>query len=302
MTDLCCGEATESAEVLVDRLEYALSLAKKQQGVVRFDETILLQMQRRHELTVLLRRSIAEGRFQVWYQPIHCCHKQNFCSAEALLRLSDFDGTPIPPDVFIPLAEETGLISDLTWIVLEDICRLLSSGTVPRLQSVSLNLSMQQLLDPELAGHIRQILDRYAVAPGRIKAEITERFLLHDAACARTQLAALADAGIDIYMDDFGTGYSNLSSVLDYPFTFIKLDRSLVLHVPGDQRAELMLRTLVTMFHSLGKRLITEGVETASQAAYAAGCGSDMIQGFYFARPMPPDQLKAFLDGLPADP
>ena len=95
-------------------------------------------------------------------------------------------------------------------------------------------------------------------------------------------------------MDDFGTGYSNLSSVLHYPFSFTKLDRSLTLNVPGDQRAELMLRTLMTMFHSLGKRLIAEGVETESQAAYLKQCGSDMIQGFYYAKPMPEKQLIRF--------
>ena len=95
-------------------------------------------------------------------------------------------------------------------------------------------------------------------------------------------------------MDDFGTGYSNLTSVLDYPFSFIKMDRSLVLHVPGDQRAELMSSSLMTMFHSLGKRLIVEGVETAQQADYLRSCGADMIQGFYYAKPMPSEQLVTF--------
>ena len=181
--------------------------------------------------------------------------------------------------------------------MLEDICRLLSSGKVPSLRTVSLNLSMQQLLDPDLAAHIKRYLDQYGVSPSRLKVEITARFLLHNARYAQRHLAALEAIGIDIYMDDFGTGYSNLSSVLDYPFTFIKLDRSLVLNVPGDQRAELMLRTLMTMFHSLGKRLIAEGVETESKATYLKQCGSDMIQGFYYSKPMPEERLTAFFNG-----
>ena len=297
MADLCCGQREVPVDQIVEELEYTLALAKQQRGVVRYDEAICRQMQRKKELIALLKRSIQERRFQVWYQPIYCCHDDLFCSAEALLRLSDLDGKPVSPSVFIPLAEETGLIGELTWIVLEDICRLLSSGKVPSLRTVSLNLSMQQLLDPDLAAHIKRYLDQYGVSPSRLKVEITERFLLHNARYAQRQLAALEASGIDIYMDDFGTGYSNLSSVLDYPFTFIKLDRSLVLNVPGDQRAELMLRTLMTMFHSLGKRLIAEGVETESQAAYLKQCGSDMIQGFYYAKPMPEEQLTAFFNG-----
>ena len=95
-------------------------------------------------------------------------------------------------------------------------------------------------------------------------------------------------------MNDFGTGYSNLSSVLDYPFAFIKLDRSLVIHVPEDHRAELMLRTLLTLFHSLGKRVVVEGVESKALADYLKHCGSDMIQGFYYAAPMAKEELIAF--------
>ena len=186
------------------------------------------------------------------------------------------------------------MISELTWIVLEEVCRLLSSGRLPGLKSVSLNLSMRQLLDPELANHIQQYLDQYHVSPDRLKLEITERVLLHDSQYTKRQLAALSAIGVDIYMDDFGTGYSNLSSVLDYAFSFIKLDRSLALHVPGDQQASLMIRSLMTMFHSLGKRLIVEGVETADQADYLRSCGADMIQGFHYARPMPGEDLAAF--------
>ena len=186
------------------------------------------------------------------------------------------------------------MIGELTWIVLEEICRLLSSGQVPGLKTVSLNLSMQQLLDPGLADRIQRYLTEYQLSPDCLKVEITERFLLHDALYAKRQLASLAAIGIQIYMDDFGTGYSNLSSVLDYPFAFIKLDRSLVIHVPEDHRAELMLRTLLTLFHSLGKRVVVEGVESKALADYLKHCGSDMIQGFYYAAPMAKEELIAF--------
>ena len=294
IADLCYNGRESSAMEVLEQLEYTLSRAKEERSIVRFDDALSCQMQRRQEIIDIIRQSIRDHRFHVWYQPIYCCHDNIFCSAEALLRLDDYDGKPISPSVFIPLAEENGMIGDLTWIVLEEICKFLSSGQVPELKTVSLNLSMQQLLDPGLASRIQRYLTQYGLSPDCLKVEITERFLLHDAQYAKRQLSSLAAIGIQIYMDDFGTGYSNLSSVLDYPFAFIKLDRSLVIHVPEDHRAELMLRTLLTLFHSLGKRVVVEGVESAPLASYLKHCGADMIQGFYYAAPMPKQELIAF--------
>lgn len=295
MTDLCCSEGTgNSAEQVLEQLEYALSLAKAKRGVVRFDDQVANSLKHKQELIGTLRRSIQERHFQVWYQPIYTCRDDCFHSAEALLRLTDQDGTIISSDTIIPLAEETGMIGELTWLVLEDVCRLLSSDSVPGLEAVSVNLSMQQLLDANLTQRLCAFLDTYHLTPDRIRLEITERFLLHDARYARQQLAALKTAGFQIYMDDFGVGYSNLSSVLDYPLDCIKLDRSLIRRLPAERRSRLMAETLLTLFHRLGKSLIVEGVETAEQADYLTVQGADMIQGFHFACPMPREALETF--------
>lgn len=295
MTDLCCGESVSgSAEQILEQLEYALSLAKPERGVVRFDDQVARSLRRKQELIGTLRRSIEERRFRVWYQPIYTCREGRFRSAEALLRLMDQEGTIIPSDTIIPLAEETGMIGELTWLMLDEVCRLLSGGTVPGLETVSVNLSMQQLLDADLPNRLRMFLDTRGLTPDRLNLEITERFLLHDARYARQQLKALKAAGFQIYMDDFGVGYSNLSSVLDYPLDCIKLDRSLIRRLPEDHRSRLMAETLLTLFHRLDKTLIVEGVETAEQAAYLMDQGADMIQGFHFACPMPQEALEAF--------
>lgn len=295
MADLCCETSPHgSAEHMLEQLEYALSLAKPNRSVVRFDGQTACSLRRRQELIGTLRRSIQERRFRVWYQPIYCCRDGRFHSAEALLRLMDQDGKIIPPDTIIPLAEETGLIGDLTWLAAEEVCRLLSGGTVPGLESVSINLSMQQLLDADLTQHLQSCLDAWDLTPDRLKLEITERFLLHDARYARQQMESLRAAGFQIYMDDFGVGYSNLSSVLEYPLSCIKLDRSLIHRLPKDPQARLMAETLLTLFHRLDKTLIVEGVETAEQADYLTSQGADMIQGFYFACPMPQEDLDAF--------
>lgn len=302
MTDLCCGNAPNTtAEQVMEWLEYAISLAREERGTVRFDQQVAARLQHKQELISLMRRAIEGRQFQVWYQPIYCCQEGRCRSAEALLRLKDQENALILPSSFIALAEETGMIEDLTWMALGEVCRLLSSETVPGLDAVSVNLSMQQLLNRNLVQHLLELLSPYGLSPSRLRLEITERFLLHDAQYARQQLGALQAAGFQIYMDDFGVGYSNLSSVLDHPLDCIKLDRSLIRRVPSDPHARIMVETLLTLFHKLGKPLVVEGVETAEQAAYLSARGADLIQGFYYARPMPQEDLAVFFQKQEAD-
>lgn len=122
---------------------------------------------------------------------------------------------------------------------------------------------------------------------------------LEDTKRAEAIVSSLTDYGVRFFMDDFGTGYSNLSCVLGLPFEYIKLDRSLIAPLPDDPQADLMVRTLIQLFHGLGKRLIAEGVETASQAELLCRCGADSIQGFYYARPMPEGDFIRFLSTAP---
>lgn len=293
VAEMRCPHLQDEVGDIIERLEYTHLLAKKARGVVCFDENIKAQMVRRSYIIDLIQRSIEQGRFRVFYQPIFSCNAGRFTSAEALLRLSDFDGTPVPPDVFIPLAEESDLIYELTWVVLDNVCRMLSSGeAVP--DSVSVNLSMQQLLDPQLPERIREYLDKYGLDAKRLKLEITERFILNDENYARRLLETLSEIGVEICMDDFGTGYSNLSSVLQYPFSVVKIDRSLIKTLPGNKQAAMMVDSLLQLFHNMDMRVVAEGVEEKIQADYLKERGVDMIQGYYYARPVPIEELDNF--------
>lgn len=294
VSEMRSSQLAEKPSEVVEQLEYTHVLAKENRNIVRFDNSVRSRMVRRSHLIELIQRSIEQGRFQVWYQPIRCCHHDVFCSAEALLRLNEEDGSPVPPNVFIPLAEETGLICELTWIVLENVCELLSTGKT-ELHSVSVNLSMQQLLDPDLPLKIRKYLDKYGVEAERLKLEITERFVLNDAEYARCLLEELRAIGVSVVMDDFGTGYSNLSSVLQYPFSQVKLDRSLIDTIPENAQATMMVDALMQLFHNMNMIVVAEGVEEKVQADYLTGHGVDMIQGYYYARPMPREKLIKFL-------
>lgn len=149
-----------------------------------------------------------------------------FSSAEALRRLGDYDGEPVSPSEFIPLAEETGLIDDLSWIVLEEICMLFGQSR-GKIDSVSINLSMRQFEDRSLSGRIHECLKRSGLSPDKLKIEVTERVLLQDMDYMKMIMEEMTGEGFGFYLDDFGTGYSNISCALSLPLEYIKLDRSL---------------------------------------------------------------------------
>ena len=292
MAEVTCDGQDWTPEQIVDHLEYATRLAKEEdRRLVCFDGEIASRHQRREHLIQTLQTAIERGGFEVWYQPVYDCTCNRFRSAEALLRLRDDQGGLIPPDEFIPLAEETGSIDALCWIVLEDVCRLLGSGEVPGLEIVSINLSMQQFLHRDLGDRIEDALRRHNVAPERLKLEITERVLLDDTNCVQQTMKALHDRRLGFYLDDFGTGYSNFSSALDLPFEAIKLDRSLTADLCAGPRAQLMAETLIPFFHKLGAQVVAEGIENRCQAAMAIHYGADRLQGFCLARPMPGSEL-----------
>lgn len=296
IADLIYTDQEWTTSGLIEYLEYALNLARQTDwGLVHFDTAIHQQLKRKKYLIETMKNAIRDNRFKVWYQPIYCCDSEEFLCAEALLRLTDYNGETVSPEIFIPLAEETGMIRDLSWVVLEEICRLLCTPQGSRLRYISLNVSLQSFLDPSLADNALLCLSRFGLTPDRIKIEITERVLLHDMLLAGAQMDRLVSSGIQIYIDDFGTGYSNFSFVLDSPFECVKIDRSLVKDILTDERKDLTVKTLMKLFHEIGKKLVIEGVENEEQAIRVKNYGADMIQGFFYARPMPEEEFLKFI-------
>lgn len=297
LADLLCDGADWTMGQALEFLEYSLDLARKGGGEpVRFQVQAARLFQRRKELVALMRQSLRDRRFRVWYQPVWDAANRAFTSAEALLRLSTPAGEPVPPSEFIPLAEESDLINDLSWLVLEEVCRLLSGGTVSALESVSINLSMQQFLDPDLVPRLRRCLETYALSPTQLKIEITERVAAQDIGRTAAVMDQLSSMGIHFYLDDFGTGWSNLSCALDLPFQCVKLDHSLLSAYPASPRSRQLIHGLVALFHELDVAVVAEGVETQAQADALGGCGVDWLQGYHLARPMPEEALVTFLN------
>lgn len=179
--------------------------------------------------------------------------------------------------------------------MLEEVCRLLSGNTVPGLESVSINLSMQQFLDPDLVPRLRRCLEAYGLSPRRLKIEITERVADRDTIHTAAVMEQLSAMGVHFYLDDFGTGWSNLSCALDLPFRCVKLDHSLLSTYPASPRSRQLIHGLVALFHELDVAVVAEGVESQAQADALGGCGVDWLQGYHLARPMPEEELASFL-------
>ena len=294
-TDVIYKGQEWNATQIMEYLESGIHYAKKEPGGLRrFDTRLLEQLNRRKRILEIMETSIRERRFKVWYQPVFNLKTNRFSSAEALLRLRDYDSKPVSPSEFIPLAEETGLIDDLSWIVLEEVCMLLGQMG-DKIDSISINLSMQQFEDRNLSGRIHECLNRSGLSPDKLKIEVTERVLLQDMDYMKMMMEEMSGEGFGFYLDDFGTGYSNISCALSLHFEFIKLDRSLLVRVTGDSKTQVFVRSMVETFHAMGQKIVAEGVEDEEQIELLRQFGVDCVQGYYYGRPMPEDEFRAVI-------
>lgn len=298
ITACCCSLVREKqpwdAEQIIDYLDAMNERGKRERlRTVRFDEGVERYVERRRYLTEALSDGIEARSFRVRYQPVLSCASEQFEHAEALLRLVDRDGRPVPTSELVSLAEELGRIDEVSWIMIEEVCRFLAAN--PSAPAVSVNLSMPQLLDAHLGEHLAGLLEAHQVAPERLKIEITERVLAASAQEAGEAMARLAQAGVGCLLDDFGTGYANFSLVMDLPFEAVKIDRSILADITNDAKDRAVVGRIVKMFHDMGMDVVAEGIETREQADVVRTLGVDSIQGYCFAKPLTEEELAVFL-------
>lgn len=297
--------SADSKEEIISGIEYAVARAKlgKAGAAVYGTPEMLKSIRRRDRIVDVLKQSLKTGDFQVYYQPILSLDTHRFTLAESLLRMPDTPMGPLYPNEFIPIAEDTGLIVEITYQVLEQVCvflrRLLDEGR--ELDGISVNFSSLQFSQPDVKERIDQILRTYGIPYGKIKIEITERVVSDNYEMLTGFIAEMHRRGIRFGLDDFGTGYSNISTVFNLPLDTIKLDKSLVDISMLDQKYALAVRQFVRVFKAFGMNVLAEGVETPAQSEFVAGCGCDMIQGYLYARPMPAEQAASLLGRALAD-
>ena len=295
------GLETTAAE-LYENMEYSCAKSHDlKQRYVRCSGEVREEMSRRRYLRERIRTVDRLHGFEVWFQPIQCMSTGKFCSMEALIRLREPDGSLISPAEFIPLAEQTGHISPITWFVLEEVCRMLKYS--PKLEgvSVSINLPMTQLLEKGFVPRFISTVNEAGIDHRRICIEFTERAILDNFKQTLGIMQQLTQEGFRFYLDDFGAGYSNFNCLLQLPFQIIKLDTCLVHTKKNGAPDYTTVRTLTKLFHDMNLVVVAEGAETEEEVRMLDAQGVDRIQGFALARPMPVDALMKFYQEHPMD-
>ena len=234
-----------------------------------------------------LRHAIANGELVLHYQPIVRLDGREPISMEALVRWQRPGHGLIAPDAFIPIAEESNLITALDCWVVQEACREAASWSDQSL-SVSVNLSARDLLRDDIVNAMSVALQKTGLAPRRLVMELTETTLMSDSSTIVNNITRIHALGVQLAIDDFGTGYSSLSYLRRLPARTVKIDRSFVSIMDSDAAARAIVKAVVDMAHALDLDIVAEGVEREAQAELLLSLGCDAAQGYLFARPQPP--------------
>jgi diguanylate cyclase (GGDEF)-like protein len=247
-----------------------------------------------------LRRALEQGELELYYQPKVDIATNRIRSAEALLRWRHPVRGMVPPDAFIPIAEETGLILPLGEWVLRQACRQvrawLDAGMTPL--RVAVNLSAKQFRHADLAAAVKAALDESSLEPGYIELELTESAIMHNPEQSAATLQTLSAMGVHISIDDFGTGYSSLSYLRRFPLDKLKIDRSFIRDLMTNPDDVSIVRAIISLAHSLRLRVVAEGVETAEQLSFLRELGCDQYQGYFCSPAVAPDAFAALIQRL----
>ncbi len=264
-------------------------------GTYRFFEPAMdMRMKARRELEIALRQALAAGQFELHYQPLVNVVDNRITGCEALLRWNHPERGMIPPAEFIPVAEEIGLIVPLGEWVLRKAC--LDAASWPDDIKVAVNLSPTQVINQNLVPIVVSALAAAGLPARRLEVEITESVLMHNTETNTATLHRLRELGVHISMDDFGTGYSSLSYLRKFPFDKIKIDRSFISGLPGDNESIAIVRAVAGLATNLNMTATAEGVETAEQLEAIRALGCVEMQGYLFSRPVPLSQIMSLLE------
>ena len=296
------------AHELVSNAELAVRHAKQRgrNNYEVYSPTLHINIRDRLMLETDLRNATLRNEFVLYYQPKVSCASGRITGVEALIRWQHPRRGIVPPEQFIPLLEETGLIVPVGRWVLREACRQAAEWQAGGLDlpSVAVNLSARQLQSETLLGDVAGTLATTGLKPVCLDLEITESMLMHNAESAIRMLGALKQTGVTLSLDDFGTGYSSLAYLKRFPLDAVKVDRSFVQDIAADSDDASITRAVITMAHHLKLKVVAEGVETAEQLALLISHQCDIIQGYFFARPMPAADMGELLraeKSLPAN-
>lgn len=262
-----------------------------------FTEAMNKDVTRRLLLEEYLRGALERDELYLCYQPLVDVVTRSIIGTEALLRWTNPTLGTVTPDEFIPIAEQSGLIVPIGRFVLNNALKMnaLWQDCCGQDLKISVNLSPRQFRDPDLLTFIQQTLKQTGIRGASLELEITEGVLMSSHTQVDAALAALSDLGISISMDDFGTGYSSLSYLRSYPFDTLKIDRGFVNDITVDPQDRELVNAAIAMAHSLGLKVVAEGVETEEQFSLLAAQGCEIVQGYLFSKPVSAEKIKEML-------
>jgi len=283
--------------ILLQKADMAMYAAKRSHsGCEIYSDTLVQGSRADLAFKSELLQAIAGDELVLYFQPKIDLHSGKITSVEALLRWQHPQRGFLPPDAFIPLAEQTGLINQLTiWVMKHALqqCAEFSKAGVEI--TVAVNLSAGSLNDIRMPGEIARMLAEAHINPAMLVIEITESAVMSNPSEALSALQILDRMGVSLAIDDFGTGYSSLAYLSKLPVDEIKIDKSFVLEMVEDEQAAVIVRSTIDLGHNLGKKVVAEGVETMVLWDLLSEWGCDTAQGYYMSKPLPADQLMQWL-------
>lgn len=294
------GQNLGTSGMMLEYAEYleSLSMQNGMIEVIQDDQQTMDGFLYNKKVEQYLHTAIAQDLFEVYYQPVYSTAKNDFVTLEALSRLHHPELGWIAPDVFIQIAEKNHMIEQITDLQFKRVCMFINEhrDLMKKLFNIKVNLSSLDLMRSDCSSHFIRMMDDMDIHHDWIQFEITETVATEYNAGLEMVIDGFMAAGVRLCLDDFGSGYANLNTVMRLPFSAIKIDRTLLFDICNDKKRAMFYQSIVETFHRMGYSIVSEGVETEEEMSLLSSWGVDMIQGYYFSRPLPVDELLKLLN------
>lgn len=284
---ILCPENAPDIDSLMAHIEYKDGLEEKGKKIYYAKDMKLASIKRVEKIEKMVEKALVHGGLQVYYQPIYSLDTGKVNSAEALIRLFDEEEGMIFPDEFISISEKNGAIIRIGEYVLKSVCEFIKANDLKKygIQYIEINLSVAQCLQEKLEEKFSQILEEYNVSPEYINLEITESIAANPIYFLEENMNKLISKGFRFSLDDFGTGFSNMSSIVDFPFSIVKIDRTIINGLDSP-KTQILIKNIISMLKKMNLEIVAEGVETIEQLNMLKDMNCNYIQGYFFSKPI----------------
>jgi diguanylate cyclase (GGDEF)-like protein/PAS domain S-box-containing protein len=294
-----CPDDGDSVEMLIRHADTAMYRAKKE-GDSHYRYYLPSMTQQsidRYAIESALRHALERGEMELYFQPKFSLSSRSVCGAEALIRWHHPTEGLLLPERFVPVAEDMGVIADIGLWAIREVCRHTREWRQQGMRDVriAVNLAYSQFADKAFFSKTERLLQDFGVDPGALELEITETMVMQHAERLMSTLHQLKRLGIHLSIDDFGTGYSSLAYLKRLPVDSVKVDRSFIKDLPGDNEDAAITHAVLALVHSLNRSVIAEGVETRAQLDFLIDNGCDEVQGYYFSPALPEKEFREFM-------